>query len=159
VVAQRYIGIAAVLALALAAGSCECPTPRSYSIDRDQIFGRYVADFGLADEEFVELLPNARYEHYYRSPSGEVFDYKSNYDIIPPSRSIGMWHIKLHDFKRWDPVHIGCFDTTASAEVDTTPRCWIPELYKTHDGRLLIQYCWKRQQSYVKQGTTDLDHR
>ncbi len=134
------------LMIALILIGCECPDPYSRLIRRDDLYGRYVANFGETDTNFIDLYPDSLYVAYYMSDEGHLYVDSGRWDYWPCS---GFYRLDLYNFKKRHPgwcIHWGDIEED-SAWSDTIPLS--VGLWK---GKAIwVEYCYRERKFYRKE--------
>jgi len=150
--------------------ACDALIPESSIIERNEIFGKYVANFGDF-VDYVEVRHDSTYIHYFRYYNNEYTDtgywefHCNTFDIVnnripdsiksmpknyPPAYIPSEYKIVLYGFIRRHAREYYGYEPRGF--INTTPHTWITYLYKSPAFlEIRLEYNPDLGQMYLKQ--------
>lgn len=128
---------------------CEGPDPFSFPVQRSELPGRYMGNFGETDTNFVDILPDSIFVSYYKTRDGKLYVDTAKWGFIDrePTR-----YDKLRVFGYIQRHPEVCVEVPGLEHLQnriniSTDRGFL--LIKGADV-LQIEYCESRRQYYTK---------
>ncbi len=150
---KRVLPLAVLLGLSIT--GCEGPDIPSLPIEESELPGRYIGNFGEADINCIDLLPDSIYVAHYKSKDGYTHIDTGKWYFF--EWSPGYYNLRLLAYVQRHPGRCDEFPGREELEkefgVDTTLRTF--KLVKRSYG-IKFEYCFGKLQCYIKEPKQDL---
>lgn len=127
--------------------ACDLEWEKSLPIEESEIHGRFDANFGESDTNFIDFLPDSTFIKYYKSESGELFVDTGQWKFS--KKSWGGCYIELNNFIIRYPFD-EYFINTALTEINDLKIMNKSFIVKKHSTLIYIQIIPNLGQTYKK---------
>ena len=146
---KAFIPALLLILICLSMIYCDWPYPISEPIEKDDLYGRYIANFGETDTNFFDLIPDSLFVSYYKTETGQLFVDTGTWYF--DKRAGTQYNLRIFHYYRRHPERCVYYpekeELIKRYNVDTTK---VSHILHKRGTSIIVRYCPQRGWYYKK---------